>query len=259
MFDNRCFSEPPHDTSSELQNLQNGRKPQYSADIIPAANPLQNAIYAQVNKSSKSQQKPVMLDSDNSKPNYANLDFANSLELYENGKDVLSRVAQLQGNIKSPKRNFSEPRGSPVSFPGVIPSNTQAHNGHNYINMSPKHNDSKKQTSESQSADYTAMCLPGLPALPPEPEYTQMIRDDSGQNVLSVHHQQLTESVESMAIMCDNKFNTIKQMPKNTKTETFNLGKFSILHHVDILYFKVACVQLQLLFVSVYFQMSEFK
>ena len=96
--------------------------------------------------------------------------------------------------------------------------------------MSPKHTASKNATPGNQQADYTAMCLPALPA---EPEYTSMRRDESGQNVLCV--QQLTESVESMAIMCDNKFNTIKQMPKNTKTEAFNLGKFSILHFGDIL------------------------
>jgi hypothetical protein len=68
--------------------------------------------------------------------NYTNLDFANSLSLYENSKDVLSRIATLPGNreshvpdslaIKSPTREnvlLKPYDGQPIE---------------NYLNMSPK-------------------------------------------------------------------------------------------------------------------------
>ena len=217
----RCFSEPPSD-GAEFPKYHVS-KHSTNTNEPAVTNPLQNAIYAQVNKSLKSQHKPVTLDNANSKPNYANLDFANSLELYENSKDVLSRVAQLPPTgLKSPQRNFSEPRATPQNCYPYFDNNGPA-NGSN--NLMTQENISEKSLCDSE---YLATSVTS------ELHYSQMTKFGAEQTSAAVtapyQHDTLAESMESMAIMCesDTKFNTIKQMPKNlnnAKYETCNLGK----------------------------------
>ena len=123
----------------------------------------QHALYAQVNKARKmSQRKQV--SSSPVHTNYTNLEFANSLPLYENSRDVLSRVAEMNSSHET--------------------------NHGDYIKMSPAR------------------------SVPPPPGGDNVISSNMDKNL---YH--LTESMKSMALMIDSKYNTIKQMPRSSKTE----------------------------------------
>ena len=150
----RCLSEPP---------LKERERP-----VSPP-----QALYARVDKTRKtSTGRP----SEQAQPNYTNLHFANSLALYENSRDLLSRLDH-------------PPPPPPPEKPSPDPA------GNNYLNMSPRRRE-----------NYEMMQL-GLNRDKPLMGFSPVKFDEL---------YPLCESIESMAIMCDSKFNTIKQMPKNT-------------------------------------------
>ena len=162
----RCFSEPPQSPHSQ--------SPQYKKER--AVSPPQ-ALYAQVNKTRKTSSTSTRSGGDptsSPQPNYTNLDFANSLPLYENSRDLLSRIPPPP----PPQRDKPSP---------------------DYLNMSPRRRE-----------NYEMMQL-GLVGDKPLIGFSPVKFDNL---------YPLCESIESMAIMCDSdsKFNTIKQMPKTSKT-----------------------------------------
>ena len=173
----RCFSEPP---ASQTRDTC----PQETRGLPPPhpASP-QHALYAQVNKARKTK-APAPASPDSAHTNYTNLEFVASLPLYENSRDVLSRVSGLQpqkgGQCPAP----SEPLPSP-----------EVTGGHNYLNMSPK-----------RRANYELMSRPG--------GHQESHQTSPGPPGSEGGLYPLCESVESMVLMCDSRFNTIKQMPK---------------------------------------------
>ena len=104
----RCLSEPP---LPETENTQSDMRPLSPDKVIVL--PPKHPLYAQSDKtikncpacmtgdpsvphkcSSKCANVPVR-HSDGGQTNYTNLNFANSLSLYENSKDFISRIANL--------------------------------------------------------------------------------------------------------------------------------------------------------------------
>ena len=165
----RCFSEPPRPQSPQ--------SPQYKKER--AVSPPQ-ALYAQVNKTRKTSNTSSTScrpgdPTQTPQPNYTNLEFANSLPLYENSRDLLSRIPPPP---PPPLRDKTSP---------------------DYLNMSPRRRE-----------NYEMMQL-GLAGDKPLIGFSPVKFDNL---------YPLCESIESMAIMCDSdsKFNTIKQMPKTSKT-----------------------------------------
>merc|ERR1719430_273296 len=195
----RCFSEPPRDPGPRpLSPTVTGLPPRHGSPL-----------YAQVDKSKKSRpQSPTT--------NYTNLDFANSLTLYENSRDVLSRLhgppplrAQEARRSQEHRQEYRNPDPSlPVSpirrqTVGGAPPSTLILNSttENYLDMSPSRR-------EAGVTDYELM------------QFRQRRTSDAaslGETPLIGFSpvNPLCESVESMVLMCDSKFNTIKQMPKN--------------------------------------------
>ena len=149
----RCLSEPPQQ--------ETGR---------PVSPP--QALYARVDKTRKTSAGPA---AEPGYPNYTNLQFANSLPLYENSRDLLSRL--------------DLPPPPPPPQPGP------EHSGNNYLNMSPRRRENYEMMQLGMNKDKPLM---GFSPVKFDNLYP------------------LCESIESMAIMCDSKFNTIKQMPKNS-------------------------------------------
>jgi len=196
----RCLSEPPRDSgcSMESNSLRPLSPNSHSVRGLPPKHP----VYAQIDRSRKtcpgcaSQGENVphkcggrARESDGT--NYTNLDFANSLSLYENSKDVLSRIANLPGN-----RESQVPDSLAIKSPtreNVLLKPFDGQPAENYLNMSPK----KVPTS-----DYELMQCSDKPLIGFSPVNFENLYP-------------LCESIESMALMCDSKFNTIKQMPKN--------------------------------------------
>ena len=198
----RCFSEPPRDPGPRpLSPTVTGLPPRHGSPL-----------YAQVDKSKKSRpQSPTT--------NYTNLDFANSLTLYENSRDVLSRLhgppplrAQEVRRSQEHRQEYRNPDPSlPVSPTrrqiavggGGAPPSTLVLNSttENYLDMSPSRR-------EAGVTDYELM------------QFRQRRTSEAATNGESPligfsPVNPLCESVESMVLMCDSKFNTIKQMPKN--------------------------------------------
>ena len=197
----RCFSEPPRDP---------GPRPLSPTTVTGLPPRHGSPLYAQVDKSKKNRpQSPTT--------NYTNLDFANSLNLYENSRDVLSRLQGPQGppplraqearRSQEPQRQ--EYRNPDPSLPVSSPTRRQTVGGappsslvlnpttENYLDMSP---------SRRQVTDYEMM------------QFRQRRASEvNGESPLIGFSpvNPLCESVESMVLMCDSKFNTIKQMPKN--------------------------------------------
>ena len=169
----RCFSEPPG--TEQPRGL-------------PPPHPVspQHALYAQVNKP----RKPKPPASPDTNTNYTNLDFAASLPLYENSRDVLSRVAGLQPPGQCPQQQQQQQKPSAASSEAQPPTEVTA--SVNYLNMSPK-----------RRANYELMTRPGGHQASPGPP------GGEGGGLYP-----LCESVESMVLMCDSRFNTIKQMPR---------------------------------------------
>ena len=153
----RCLSEPPQPPQSPQHARQRAVSPP-------------QALYAQVDKSRKTSSSSAR-PAEPSQPNYTNLEFANSLPLYENSRDVLSRLPP-----PPPQREKSSP---------------------DYLKMSPRRRE-----------NYEMMQL-GLAGEKPLIGFSPVKFDNL---------YPLCESIESMAIMCDSKFNTIKQMPKTSKS-----------------------------------------
>lgn len=162
----RCFSEPP----------QSPQSPQYKKER--AVSPPQ-ALYAQVNKTRKPPSSPSSPcrsgDANLTQPNYTNLDFANSLPLYENSRDLLSRLPPLPPP-PPPQRDPASP---------------------DYLKMSPRRRENYEMMNLGREGEKP---LIGFSPVKFDNLYP------------------LCESIESMAIMCDSKFNTIKQMPKSSKS-----------------------------------------
>ena len=171
-------------------------------------------IYAQVDKSKKSKpQSPTTT-------NYTNLDFANSLSLYENSRDVLSRLQgppplRAQEVRRSGQDQRQEYRNPDPSLPisptrrqtvGVPPSSLVLHpTTENYLDMSPS------RRAEISVTDYELMQFR-------QRRTSETVAATNGESPLIGFSpvNPLCESVESMVIMYDeSKFNTIKQMPKN--------------------------------------------
>jgi len=141
--------------------------------------------------------------------NYTNLDFANSLSLYENSKDVLSRLAtQAPGN-----RETHVPDSLAIKSPTRENLMLKSSDGkENYLNMSPK---------KIPTSDYELMQSSDKPLIGFSPVNFENLYP-------------LCESIESMALMCDSKFNTIKQMPKNISNICEN-SSMSNSYHGDII------------------------
>ena len=171
-------------------------------------------IYVQVDKSKKSKpQSPTTT-------NYTNLDFANSLSLYENSRDVLSRLQgppplRAQEVRRSGQDQRQEYRNPDPSLPisptrrqtvGVPPSSLVLHpTTENYLDMSPS------RRAEIGVTDYELMQFR-------QRRTSETVAATNGESPLIGFSpvNPLCESVESMVIMYDeSKFNTIKQMPKN--------------------------------------------
>merc|ERR1719445_113606 len=99
----RCLSEPPRDStcitgsgSLQYENVPRGLPPPHPTSPT-------HALYAQVNKSRKSSHnnmnnKHPVISNNTETANYSNLDFANSLPLYENSRDVLSHVPEMDSS-----------------------------------------------------------------------------------------------------------------------------------------------------------------
>ena len=174
----RCLSEPPaspRDVTCHEPHVTRGSG-------LPPPHPTspQHALYAQVNKARKTKAL-ASPDSQQGHTNYTNLEFVASLPLYENSRDVLSRVASLPPHNGGQRSEAPPP---PEPLPG----------GHNYLNMSPKRRANYELMSRSHQTGHQAS--PG----PPGSEEAGLYP--------------LCESVESMVLMGDSRFNTIKQMPK---------------------------------------------
>jgi len=201
----RCLSEPPRDSGCSWDS--NSLRPLSPNSNSVRGLPPKHPVYAQIDRSRKT--CPGCISQGENVPhkcggrarepegtNYTNLDFANSLSLYENSKDVLSRIASLPGNreghapdslaLKSPTKI--------VSGENVLLKTYDGQPTENYLNMSPK-----KSTA---SVDYEMMQCGDKPLIGFSPVNFENLYP-------------LCESIESMALMCDSKFNTIKQMPKN--------------------------------------------
>jgi len=214
----RCLSEPPRDSGCSMDS--NSLRPLSPTSSTVRGLPPKHPVYAQIDKSRKT--CPGSASQGENVPhkcwgraeefdgtNYTNLDFANSLSLYENSKDVLSRIASLPSNregqvpdslaIKSPTRENALLK----PFDGKP--------GENYLNMSPK----KVPTSDYELMQCSDKPLIGFSPVNYESFYP------------------LCESIESMALMCDSKFNTIKQMPKNI-TKVCEDSPMSNSYHGDI-------------------------
>ena len=199
----RCFSEPPRDPGPRpLSPTVTGLPPRHGSPL-----------YAQVDKSKKSRpQSPTT--------NYTNLDFANSLSLYENSRDVLSRLQgppplRAQEVRRSGQDQRQEYRNPDPSLPisptrrqtvGVPPSSLVLHpTTENYLDMSPS------RRAEIGVTDYELMQFR-------QRRTSETVAATNGESPLIGFSpvNPLCESVESMVIMYDeSKFNTIKQMPKN--------------------------------------------
>ena len=185
----RCLSEPPRDSGNGTLAYEN-----VGPRGLPPPHPTSptHALYAQVNKSRKSSHninnKTPVISNNSETANYTNLDFANSLPLYENSRDLLSRVPDIEPKHTKPGPEIELPPRAAATHP------EPSHTGLNYLNMSPK-----------RRANYEMMTRDGSSHVPV----------NGYQPVTYDNLYPLCESIESMAIMCDSKFNTIKQMPKN--------------------------------------------
>ena len=201
----RCLSEPPRESGTRSPTAVVGLPPRHNSPL-----------YAQVDKSKKTcpacqgeagphrcaaAARPLSPHN-----NYTNLDFANSLSLYENSRDVLSRLAapplrqeqrQEYRNpeplLLSPARRLAD-GNPPVSL--TLPTNTE-----NYLDMSPGRR--KLEVTDYEMMQYQKRRASDVSSIGETPLM----------GFSPVHP--LCESVESMVLMCDSKFNTIKQMPKN--------------------------------------------
>lgn len=133
--------------------------------------------------------------------NYTNLEFAKSLPLYENSRDVLSRLEELpqQAVTKLPEYSYGdnviEVNGTPCvaidNGAETVDDNTESAD---YLSMTPVNSESMPET------DYEMMHYNGQPLNPFPPLLMDKIK----------------LSCESMdSFMCDSRFNTIKEMPKN--------------------------------------------
>lgn len=209
----RCLSEPPQDP---------GYRPLSPSGLAVTGLPPRHTspVYAQVDKSKKhcpacqgdpvphrcstngGQQSPTAA-------NYTNLDFANSLSLYENSRDVLSRLTAPPSSLRAPEQTDQDPNPNPslllsperraLGHQPPISLGVGAASTENYLDMSPSRN-------TSAVSDYEMM------------QYGHRGRGtDSGDLPLMGFSpvNPLCESIESMVLMCDSKFNTIKQMPKS--------------------------------------------
>ena len=175
-------------------------------------------LSTQVDKSKKSSrpQSPTTT-------NYTNLDFANSLTLYENSRDVLSRLhgppplraqeASRRPTQEQQRQEYRNPDPSlPVSSPirrqtvggGGAPPSTLVLNSttENYLDMSPSRREVAGVT------DYELMQFR-------QRRSSEVMSNGESPLIGFSPVNPLCESVESMVLMCDSKFNTIKQMPKN--------------------------------------------
>jgi len=202
----RCLSEPPRDSGCSSWDGNSLRPLSPNSNSVRGLPP-KHPVYAQIDRSRKtcpgcvSQGENVphkcggrARESDGT--NYTNLDFANSLSLYENSKDVLSRIPNLPSNrenhapdslpLKSPTKQLSGEK--------VLLKTCDGQPVENYLNMSPK--------KVSANVDYEMMQCGDKPLIGFSPVNFENLYP-------------LCESIESMALMCDSKFNTIKQMPKN--------------------------------------------
>ena len=173
----RCLSEPP----PPPQPPQPGQSPQHKRER--AVSPPQ-ALYARVDKSRKtsSTSNSSTRPTEPPQPNYTNLDFANSLPLYENSRDLLSRLPP----------------------PPPPPPGQREKSCPDYLKMSPRRRE-----------NYEMMQI-GLTGEKPLIGFSPVKFDNL---------YPLCESIESMAIMCDSKFNTIKQMPKPSKSSSSGEGQ----------------------------------
>merc|ERR1719370_517888 len=196
----RCFSEPPRDP---------GPRPLSPTTVTGLPPRHGSPLYAQVDKSKKNRpQSPTT--------NYTNLDFANSLTLYENSRDVLSRLhgppplrAQEARRSQEQRQEYRNPDPSlPVSptrrqTVGGAPPSTLVLNSttENYLDMSPSRR-------EAGVTDYELMQFR-------QRRSSEVTTNGESPLIGFSPVNPLCESVESMVLMCDSKFNTIKQMPKN--------------------------------------------
>ena len=214
----RCLSEPPRDSGPRsLSPPVTGLPPRHASPL-----------YAQVDRTKKAcsacQGEPGPHRCAASRPisptNYTNLDFANSLSLYENSRDVLSRLQPPPLRAQNARQEYRNPetslllspsrRATATGNPSSLASPSSAappsslalgSTTENYLDMSPN----RRQAGVT---DYEMM------------QYQQRRASDAaslGETPLIGFSpvNPLCESVESMVLMCDSKFNTIKQMPKN--------------------------------------------
>ena len=198
----RCLSEPP--ASCQPQE-HSGHVTRGSG--LPPRHPTspQHALYAQVNKARKTKAPAPASPDAQGLTNYTNLEFVASLPLYENSRDVLSRVSSLQPHNGGQRSEAPPP---PEPLPG----------GHNYLNMSPK-----------RRANYELMSRPGGHQ---NGHYNEGHQPSPGPLGEEGGLYPLCESVESMVLMGDSRFNTIKQMPKpSTQVVTIDMAAS---YHGDI-------------------------
>ena len=205
----RCFSEPPRDHGLRpLSPTVTGLPPRHCSPL-----------YAQVDKSKKScpacqgeagPHRCVPARPTSPHTNYTNLDFANSLSLYENSRDVLSRLAppplratesRLQDQsqeYRNPDPMLSPTRRQTSAPPSNLPLGPTTEN---YLDMSPGRR--KATVTDYEMMQYQQRRMSDA----------SFVNDTPLMGFSPVNP--LCESIESMVLMCDSKFNTIKQMPKN--------------------------------------------
>jgi len=198
----RCLSEPPS---------QDGDLNTVTSSIVTRLPPKHPPVYAQINKTRKNaivstqggitsaQPHMEQQPKGNIHTNYTNLEFANSLQLYENSKDVLARVAIMPDNRDTNQINFGQDinlESTNVKREQNVELSLKSKEiQDNYVEMSPKLNlVFTKDYEVIQNTDKPLMTFSPL-------QYEN-----------SIHS--LCDTIDNMAIMSDSKFNTIKQMPK---------------------------------------------
>lgn len=193
-------------SSSRNTTLERG-----TSNAIMKNNEVTHPVYAQIDKSKKSEtvsrqgyiQSEEQFNStgctqiQTDQPNYTNIDFANSLTLYENSRDVLSRVQSLNQNDIRENRPIQVVQQTSCGSEDEtsLEMNPSEQTTKNYLDMSSKH-----ETHHMNGYE--------------EMKYTQST-NQSPESMLSP----LRESTENIVLMGDSKYDTIKQMPKQANKD----------------------------------------